>query len=151
MSDAPRLRAIAAAAFGPFTAQIGRAPAPMSMDFEAAIAAGHALVAHGESEGALFGYAICYRDSDRPSALHINSVAVDPAAQGGGIGRGLIAACEEMAHAGGFRLVTLYTNEAMTGALALYPRLGYREIHRGLELGFRRVYFEKTLRAEEGA
>ena len=43
--------------------------------------------------------------------------------------------------------VTLYTNEAMVENLQLYPRLGYVETGRGVEEGYRRVYFEKRLDA----
>lgn len=147
--DAAAVSALAVSAFGPFTAAIGPPPAPIGVDFQAAIAADRVWVAaDADAGGAPLGYAIAYPDPDRGDALHLDSVGVDPAAQGRGVGRALIAACEAAAARAGFAAVTLYTNEAMEGALALYPRLGYGERRRGEEAGFRRVYFEKTLAAE---
>jgi hypothetical protein len=37
----------------------------------------------------------------------------------------------------------LYTNAAMSENLALYPRLGYREVDRRRDAGFDRVFFAK--------
>lgn len=39
----------------------------------------------------------------------------------------------------------LYTNEAMEGNLAFYTGLGYQEVGRRTESGFRRVFFRKSL------
>ena len=39
----------------------------------------------------------------------------------------------------------LYTNAKMRENLALYARLGWREVDRRTESGFERVYFEKTV------
>lgn len=41
--------------------------------------------------------------------------------------------------------VHLYTNERMIDNLSIYPRLGYVEVERRLEDGFKRVFFEKRL------
>lgn len=49
------------------------------------------------------------------------------------------------ARAAGLSQIRLYTNEAMTENLAYYPRHGYRETHRGIEDGYRRVYFTKVI------
>ena len=52
---------------------------------------------------------------------------------------------ENRAFAAGFGAIDLYTNIAMTGALALYPQLGYDEVNRAEEDGFKRAYFWKAL------
>ena len=41
--------------------------------------------------------------------------------------------------------LSLYTNEVMTENQAIYTHLGYREVDRHTEDGYRRVYMEKLL------
>ena len=41
--------------------------------------------------------------------------------------------------------VELYTNEAMTENLAMYPSLGYLEIERKEQDGYKRVFFRKLV------
>ena len=41
--------------------------------------------------------------------------------------------------------LSLYTNEVMTENQAIYTHLGYREVGRHTEDGYRRVYMEKLL------
>ena len=41
--------------------------------------------------------------------------------------------------------LTLYTHEVMTENQAIYAHLGYREIDRRTEDGYRRIYMEKVL------
>ncbi len=72
-------------------------------------------------------------------------MAVDPAAQGTGIGRALIEAVERMASEAGAEAVELYTNAKMTENQSLYPALGYRETGRRREDGFERVFYRKNL------
>ncbi len=73
--------------------------------------------------------------------------AVDPALRGQGVGVRLLRAAEDHARARRLGEVRLYTNEAMTENRRLYLRLGYRETRRGVQDGFRRVYFTKHLPA----
>ena len=75
----------------------------------------------------------------------LDNIAVDPAAQGAGLGRRMLAFAEGTARAAGFGAMRLYTNEAMVENVGLYARLGWVETHRGEENGFRRVYFTKRL------
>ncbi len=85
------------------------------------------------------------RSSDE--ILELENVAVDPAEQGLGHGRALVAFAEGHARELGLTAVELYTNEAMVENLRLYPRLGFVETGRRVEDGYRRVYFRKTLDA----
>jgi ribosomal protein S18 acetylase RimI-like enzyme len=75
----------------------------------------------------------------------LDNIAVDPACQGAGLGRELLAFAEQTARAAGHDVIRLYTNAAMTENIALYTRIGYAETHRVGEKGFRRVYMEKKL------
>jgi ribosomal protein S18 acetylase RimI-like enzyme len=140
-ADEPAIRDCANAAFAPYIPAIGRAPAPMTADHAATIAAGTAHVAVDHA-GRIDGFVVF-----RPEygAMLLDTVAVRPEAQGRGTGRALIAVCENAARARGIETVRLYTNAKMTSNLALYPRLGYIETDRRTEDGFDRVYFEKSL------
>ena len=139
-SEADRLREIAEAAYAPYIPRIGRRPAPMDADFTRHIAAGDAFVTGPDKPAA--GYIILY---PRPDHLFIENLAVHPDAQGGGLGRELLAFAEEAARQRDLWAIELYTNAKMTENLALYPRLGYRETGRRTEDGFDRVYFRKDL------
>ena len=72
-------------------------------------------------------------------------MAVQPAAQGRGIGARLLARAEDHARDLGLSEIRLYTNEAMTENLAYYVRHGYAETHRAEQDGFRRVFFRKLI------
>ena len=139
--DAPAIQACARQAYARYVPRIGRPPAPMGADYAALIAAGDVSVATG-ADGGFLGF-IVYRAAGRD--LLLENVAVLPGAAGRGIGKALIAHCEQAARAQGAAAVRLYTNAKMTENLALYPRLGYAETARRSEDGFERVYFEKRL------
>ncbi|WP_055747655.1 GNAT family N-acetyltransferase [Brevibacillus choshinensis] len=77
--------------------------------------------------------------------LLIENVAVHPTFQGQGIGRKLIEFAMSFAKEALFQEVRLYTNEFMTENLAYYPKLGFFELGRRTEDGYRRVYMSKPL------
>ena len=145
-SDEPAVRRCAELAFARYVPRIGRMPAPMLADFHAQIAAGDLFIAVDDDgqldDGQLAGYIVFYAEGDH---VMLESVAVMPAMTGRGIGAALIGFCENDARQQGFVAVRLYTNEAMTENLAIYPRLGYVETGRRVEDGFKRAYFEKAL------
>jgi len=138
--DAAAAAEITGAAYRPYIERIGREPAPMGADFDALIGAGAVWVAteHGQVVGVLV---LELQDT----ALLLESVAVDPAHQGQGIGRSLIDHAEQVARDAGLSAVELYTNAHMTENLRLYPSLGYDLIERRREDGFDRVFFRKPL------
>jgi ribosomal protein S18 acetylase RimI-like enzyme len=142
--DLARVKACAQAAYALYVARIGKEPAPMVADFQAQIAAGHVYVgeAAGEVAGEVAGFIVLYARRDH---LHVENVAVFPARQGLGLGRALLAFAEEEARRRGLAAVELYTNVKMSENLALYPRLGYREIDRREEAGFSRVFYRKEI------
>jgi ribosomal protein S18 acetylase RimI-like enzyme len=136
--DLAAVRAIARAAYALYVPRIGREPAPMVADFAAALAAGHLWVAGNP----VCGFVVAYARGDH---WHLENVAVDPVAQGRGIGLALIDHIEGLAKADGAVAVKLYTNAKMTENQKLYPRLGYVETGRRTEEGFDRVFYRKQL------
>lgn len=138
--DALALRDLVRAAYAKYVPRLGREPAPMKDDYAARIEAGQAWVL--EENGAFAGALIL---EDEPDGLMLYNIAVAPDAQGKGVGKRLIAFTEAEARRRGYALLRLYTNELMVENVAMYPRLGFTETHRGSEAGHRRVYFEKRV------
>ena len=141
-ADVPAIRAVVEAAYAKYVPRIGRAPAPVTANYRALVAAGEAWV--GVSQERVVGILVIRALGD---ALELENVAVDPAWQGRGHGRRLIAFAERRALELGLHEVTLYTNEAMTENLRLYPKLGFVETGRRVEDGYRRVFFRRFLDA----
>lgn len=78
-------------------------------------------------------------------AVFVENVAVLPSNQRSGLGRRLMRFAEEFARERGLSEILLYTNERMTENIAFYKGLGFREVDRRLEDGYRRVYLNKNL------
>jgi len=139
-SDAARIGAIARAAYAKYVPRIGREPQPMVANFPMHI--GHGVVTVIEAEGKLRGFMVAWPQAD---AYLIDNIAVDPAAQGQGLGRKLIDHAVGEARRLGLPALRLYTNVAMTENLAMYRRMGFVETHRAMENGFNRVYMRWDL------
>jgi ribosomal protein S18 acetylase RimI-like enzyme len=60
-----------------------------------------------------------------PDEAHIRMLGVRPDARGAGVGRRLMAACEERARAAGRTRITLHTTTLMRAARQMYASLGY--------------------------
>jgi ribosomal protein S18 acetylase RimI-like enzyme len=133
--DAALMREIARAAYAKYVPRIGREPAPMVADYEAAVAANHAVVI--EAAGSVRGYMIAWPE---PGAYFIENIGVDPGYQGCGLGRRLIDHAVSRADTLGLPALRLYTNALMSENLAMYAHIGFVETHRALEKGFHRVY-----------
>jgi GNAT superfamily N-acetyltransferase len=140
--DVASITAVVGAAYAPYVPRMDRRPAPMNADYAALVSAGEVWVA--VSDERIVGVLVI---RPRDGSLELENVAVEPASQGRGYGRALISRAEERARELGLPTVTLHTNEAMVENLQLYPQLGYVETGRGIEAGYRRVYFEKRLDA----
>ena len=137
--DLEHVETVVRAAYSGYISRIGREPGPMLDDYASLI--GQGLV-HVLDDGGVIGVVVLVPE---PEAMLLDNVAVDPAAQGKGYGRLLLTFAEQEARRQGFGVIRLYTNVLMTENLALYPRLGYVETHRGEEKGYSRVYMEKRL------
>lgn len=139
-ADLPTLERIAHEAYALYLPRMDRPPAPMLADYTASVAAGEVWV--DEEAGELKGLIVLQGCGDH---VLIENVAVAPTAQGGGVGRKLVAFAELEARRLGSSELRLYTNEAMTENLTFYPRLGFIETHRAVEGGYRRVFFRKPV------
>jgi ribosomal protein S18 acetylase RimI-like enzyme len=137
-SDLPSVRTVVASAYARYLDRMDRPPAPVLNDYRAATASGQVWVL-GDP---LFGVIVLIPQRD---SLLIENVAVAPAVQGQGFGRMLMEFAELQALAQGIGKLTLYTNEIMTENLELYARLGFREVSRRTEDGYRRVFMEKII------
>ena len=119
--------------------QIGRRPAPMDDDHADKVRRGQVVVA---DRGGIVGVLVLVV---QPDHVFIENLAVDPRLQGNGVGRALIAHAEAEARAHRVAELRLYTNVVMTGSLAFYARLGFREDGRRFDHGFQRVFLSKRV------
>ena len=81
------------------------------------------------ADGALAGYALVALHK-RASAARLYSIAVDQRNGRRGVGRALMAACENYAAAHGRRTLRLEVRPDNAAAIALYERLGFRQFGR---------------------
>jgi len=137
-ADRPAVERIVRAAYAPYIPRIGKPPGPMLDDYAALIAARAVWVVGAP----VAGLAVLL---PREGHLLLDNIAVDPAAQGLGIGRALLCFTEAAARARGLTELRLYTHALMTENIALYGRSGWTETGRGQQDGFDRVFFRKEL------
>jgi ribosomal protein S18 acetylase RimI-like enzyme len=77
--------------------------------------------------------------------LVVENAAVIPHSQGRGVGRLLMDFAESFALEHDCHRIELFTNELMIENIEMYMHLGYEEVDRRDEDGYRRVYMEKRL------
>jgi ribosomal protein S18 acetylase RimI-like enzyme len=138
--DLQAVETVVRAAYSHYVVLIGREPGPMLDDYTALIGKGHVHVI--EHDDMVKGVLVLIPEE---RDMLLDNVAVSPDAQGLGLGRRMLEFAERAAMALGYRSIKLYTNEAMTGNIGLYSRIGYVETHRMEEKGLRRVYMTKPL------
>jgi len=136
--DLPAIRAVIHAAYARYLTRMGKPPAPMLRDYGPSVQAGTTWVTGSPVTAVL-------TLDPREDHLYVENVAVDPSAQGRGLGRALMEFAEQEAARRGLTRMALVTHEAMTENQAIYARLGYVEIERRAEDGYRRIYMEKPL------
>ena len=141
--DLPVLRAIARDAYEQYVDVIGRKPAPMVDDFDARLKRDTIFVGEAAADRHVVGYAVLMQKDD---GVWLESIAVATAHSGHGIGTCLIKHIEDHL-SGRTTSYQLYTNVKMVRNMRWYERLGFVETHRGVENGFEREYYRKTLLA----
>lgn len=139
-NDLDAVRRCVEAAFRPYVARIGKPPAPMLQDYAALIRDRKVRVLEGSA--GIVGVLVIEARADH---LFIDTIAVDPAHHGHGLGRALMRFAENEAGQLGLSEIRLYTHERMVETLPFYRALGFVETDRRLEAGYARVYFRKRL------
>jgi ribosomal protein S18 acetylase RimI-like enzyme len=142
-ADLPAIKAIIAAAYDKYQTRMDKQPAPVFRDHGPSVEEGTTWVAGSPVMAVLTLY-------PREGHLLVENVAIHPDAQGRGLGRALMEFAEQEAARGGFTRMALVTHEAMTENQAIYSRLGYTEVERRAEDGYRRIYMEKPLPGRSG-
>jgi len=141
IDDLPAIKQCVDAAYEIYVERIGDKPKPMLADYEAQLRDGTVRVAINE-HGEVQGYIICYARLD---TMMLENVAVSPRHQGRGVGKRLIAFCEDEARRQGCQAIELFTHMKMTENRALYARLGYEAIDRPEDKQLDRIFFRKRL------
>ncbi len=139
--DVQAIKQIAENAYQPYIAVLGKKPAPMVADFATHTLENWVIVFERQ---AVLGYAILLING---SSVLLDNIAVASSAQHQGIGRALIDHIEQKLIELGYRWYDLYTNVAMTETIRWYRSLGFDELKRIEEKGFKRVYMRRQLTA----
>lgn len=128
------------AAFKCYIPRIGKPPGPMLDNYEEVIETHQVFVA--VVENSIVGLVALSRQSH---CMLLDTIVVHPSFQGNGFGKKLLAHAEQEAKRQGYTEIQLYTHEKMTENKAMYQKLGYVEIERRVENGYRRIYMKKQL------
>ncbi|MEU3891497.1 GNAT family N-acetyltransferase [Streptomyces sp. NPDC029041] len=126
------------AAFRPYIERIGLVPQPMEEDHAANVAAGRVFVTGDPVTGLVVVEAF-------DDHLFLDTVAVHPAAQGGGVGGRLLRFVDAHARSLGLPEVRLYTNALMWENQQIYPKYGYELLERRTDGPYDRVHYRKRL------
>lgn len=120
--DLAALKRCVVAAYAPFQSTIHDLP-PVSQGLADDIAQTRAWVV--ELKGHIAGVMVLSAADD---FVHLANLAVDPAAQGQGLGRQLLAHAEACAHNWGQQELRLTTHALMPKTIAFYERLGWERV-----------------------
>jgi ribosomal protein S18 acetylase RimI-like enzyme len=120
-ADAEAIAALTREAYAKWIPVIGRAPKPMTADYDVAVR--EHLIDLLFAQGVLVALVECIR---HPDHLLIENLAVSPSQQGRGYGRTLLAHAEDLARAFDIAEVRLYTNKRFAENVAFYAKQGYR-------------------------
>jgi len=138
--DLPDITALVHAAYEPYIEHIGRSPAPMTVDYSAALNQHEVWVV--DLDDRILGVLVLIQ---KPDHLLLDNIAVHKEVRGSGIGTQLLEYVDDRARDLGLGEIRLYTNEKMYENLLYYPRHGYVQTGTGVEDGFHRVYFSRYL------
>lgn len=137
-SDLPAIKALITAAYAKYLTRMDKPPAPLLRDYGPSIDEGTTWVVGSPIVAVLTLY-------PRTDHLYVENLAVALDAQGRGLGRALMEFAERQATEHGVHRMALVTHEVMTENQAIYSRLGYVEVERRAEDGYRRIYMEKKI------
>jgi GNAT superfamily N-acetyltransferase len=114
-----------------FEALVARIAADFIERFDAEREACWIADCDGERLGSVF--LVQARDEQSGEPLHgcaqLRMLLVEPAARGAGLGRRLVAECEQFARERGYERIVLWTNSLLLAARAIYQGTGYQLTH----------------------
>lgn len=142
--DIPAIKNIVNKAYAKYIERIGKPPAPMTADYTELLVSHNVFVLTLTSTKEIVG-SIVIKEDPGTDSVKINNLVVDTAAQGRGFGGLLMRYAETFAKVKGWQALTLFTNAMMYENLALYPKMGFKEVERKSEDGYKRVYYRKEL------
>jgi len=120
--DHDRLVALQRAAYAVNRVMLGLEPLPLRADYRQVLAEREVWLGE-DGDGRLVAALVL---EFRPEDVLIESVAIDPHAQGHGVGRLLLTAAEARAGAQGRDRIALYTGATLRHLVAWYARRGYQ-------------------------
>src|SRR6266545_4268805 len=132
-ADVPGVTRCVCAAYLRYIEHVGKQPAPMLQDYANVIRAGQVHVA--ERDVLILGVLELLVTDE---GFLLDSIAVDPLAQGTGVGRRLFEFAEQEAKRHGYDSIYLMTNEKMSENQDLYSRIGYILFDRRIVHGYSR-------------
>ena len=141
LADVPQIESLVEVAYQHYIERIGKKPGPMLDDYAEHVRKSRTFVARSQC-GEITGLLVLI---EFDGYVLLDNVAVDPSAQGQGIGKHLMSHAEQVARELGFSEIQLYTHEKMVENQAIYKKFGYEEFERRTEKGFTRVYMKKIL------
>ncbi|PKY04665.1 acyl-CoA N-acyltransferase [Aspergillus campestris IBT 28561] len=141
-NDIPFIEAMVCAAYTKYIPRIGKPPGPMTADYHQLLETQEVWVLR--LGNTILGSIVLNSAPDH-NALSINNLVVDPAAQGKGYGRVLMAQAEAVARERGCTALKLFTNVHMFENVGMYTRMGFTELERRLDGGYERVFFQREL------
>jgi ribosomal protein S18 acetylase RimI-like enzyme len=139
-NDVAAIKSCIDASYRHYVERIGRLPGPMTDDYAEIVRTRKVTVA--ESSRTIVGVLVLDVTDD---GYLLETVGVDPAHRGKGLGRVLLELAESQARRAGFDSIYLYTHQKMTENQALYAKIGYLEYDRRVDDGLARVYMRKRL------
>jgi ribosomal protein S18 acetylase RimI-like enzyme len=139
-ADAAIVAGLVERAYAGYVEEIGGRPAPMDADYSETVREGTLFVA--EDDEGIAGAIVLVPAVDH---LAVDNVAVEPARQGAGVGRALLAFAEDHARDRGLGELRLFTHVLMVRNQRIYRRLGYGEDERRTDNGFERVFLSKRV------
>ena len=139
LKDLPALCTCCVEAFRDYIPLIGRIPGPMLEDYGEAMEKDFLFVA--EDQGKLLGY-LLIKDGEG-DFMWMDVLAAYPG--GTGVGRVLLAHCEDFIRSRGKSECRLYTHVKYDRTRGIYLRQGYEIYDRVREYGFDRYYMKKRL------
>ncbi len=135
-----------AEAFAPHVGALGYRPSPMDRSFIAALEARLAIAAdwriNESGDVETIGFAML---SATPRQLYVEALAVDPAHQGNGVGRAILARVERLASDLCIDCVRLDTDPTLERQVRFYVDAGYVPIRDFAAGAGRRLRFSKQL------